>query len=178
MLRSVCVLLAVGLFGATSLAQSSPRKGGVKLGSPKEEVDASGPTSSRDADLALLRGLLFALEPSPPEIRVQAMEDLALVGDPRALNLLAQLIFDGNPNVQLAAVKTVTKFQTPRAEEILCNVIRHPQVAEMLKVRAVEGLLFQRTASSLEMLEEVSKQPRYNSRLQTAARAALQDLQR
>ncbi len=190
-------LLAVGGIGQAALAQApaapdsskaaSKKARAAALGSPKED-DEPAPTTSRkgkrpeaaplgtvDAEIALGRALLYAVEPAPQEIRVQAVEDLGLLGDGRALNLLAQLIFDANPAIQLSALKTITHFQAPRAEEILANVVRHPQVAELLKVRALEGLVFQRSPTSKEFLEEVARQPRYNYKLQSTARLALQD---
>jgi hypothetical protein len=48
-------------------------------------------------------------------------------------------------------------------------------VAELLKVRALEGMVFQRSPTSREFLEEVSRQPRYNYKLQSTAKLALQD---
>ncbi len=189
--RMACVaaLLAAGLWGTVGYAQgAAAAKKGVKaagsLGSPKEDDEPAPPRKSKrpdapapshDADIALARALLYAVEPAPQEVRVQAVEDLALLGDGRSLNLLAQLIFDANPAIQLTALRTIAHFQAPRAEEILANVVRHPQVAELLKVRALEGLVFQRSPTAREFLEEVTRQPRYNYRLQSTARVALQD---
>src|SRR5262249_15324421 len=150
-------------------------KGVVGLGSPKEDDEsapapppsprrgkkAEGGPSPSDADVALARGLLYAVEPAPPAIPGPAVGDIALLGDARALNLLAQLSFDANPAIQLTALKTITHFQAARAEEILANVVRHPQLAELLKVRALEGLVFQRSPTAREFLEEVSRQPRF-----------------
>src|SRR5689334_6996987 len=74
-------------------------------------------------DQALLRGIVWASEPGPEEIRVIAIEDLALLGDPRALAPLSVLLWDPNPRIQQAAVRAVALFQHPRAEEILSSVV-------------------------------------------------------
>ncbi|ADO72725.1 FruC protein [Stigmatella aurantiaca DW4/3-1] len=124
-------------------------------------------------DTALLRGLLWATEPTPEEIRAMAIEDLALLGDPRALNPLASLLWDPNPRVQASALRAVALFQHPRAEEILTLVVRHPRLPDALKIQALDGLLYQRTASARATVEAVSKDPRLPSALQSAALAVV-----
>ena len=152
------------------------------LGTPKEDEGEPAapahkgkcPTPS-EADAALVRALLFSLEPAPTEIRVIAVGDLALLGDARALNPLAQLIFDTNPAVQTAALDAVSHFETPRAEEILSNVVRHPVVAERLKLQAIEALVLQRSPTSRELLERLGSSNAFGYALQSAARKAVQE---
>lgn len=151
----------------------------AQLGSVKDEdpAPAAAPAASAaactEADLSLLRAVEYAFEPAPREIRVIAVEDLALLQDPRALNPLAHLILDPDPAVALAAVRTVGHFQHRRAEEILGNVIRHPQLSPTLKVAAVMGLPLQDTASSRELLTEVANSSRYALPVQRAAKDAI-----
>jgi HEAT repeat protein len=152
MLRPLLVGL---LLSSTALAQGT-----------SEPVAASGPLG---ADAALLRGLLWATEPSPEEIRVIAIEDLALLGDPRALNPLVALLWDPNPRVQAAALRAVALFQHPRAEEILSGVVRHPKFTDAMKIQALDGLLYQRTASARATVEAASRDPRLPLAIQSAA---------
>lgn len=148
------------------------------LGSAKEEPGEDAPVASArsaqdEADLSLLRALLFVFQPAPREIRVIAVEDLALLGDPRALDALAHLVLDPDPSVALAAVETVTHFQHPRAEEILGNVIRYPSLSPTLKLAAVRGLPLQGTASARALLTEISRSSDYAPALRGAAQTAL-----
>lgn len=124
-------------------------------------------------DTALLRAILAAYEPAPEEIRVLAVEDLGLLGDPRVINLLADFALDPYPAVQLAAVRALRSYQHPRAEEILANLIRHPRPGEPVKLAALEGLAFQRTRSSQVLLESIQADSRHGVRLQTFARELL-----
>ena len=150
-----------------------------QLGSAKEEPPAcpepapcpKAPCS--EDDVALLRGLQNAFEPAPVEIRVIAVEDLALLQDARALNALAHLALDPDPKVAVAAVETVGHFLHPRAEEILANVIRHPQLAPALKVAAVKALPVQGTPSARELLTEIVNTGRYAPPVTQAARDAI-----
>ncbi len=131
---------------------------------------------SNDADLALLRALLWALEPAPTEIRVIAVEDLGLLGDPRALNPLAELLIDPNPAVQSAALKSIAALRYPRSEEILTNVARHPTLPERLKLSAVDAVLFQNTSTAIVFLKQVSRSSSFNFNLQSAAKRALAEV--
>lgn len=162
----------------------------AQLGNPKEESapepaaaltasPAPAPTSSNaqsEADLALLRAILFAFEPAPREIRVLAIEDLALLQDPRALNPLSHFVFDPDPIIALAAVKAIGHFQHPRAEEIIGNIIRHPSLSPTLKVAAVRALPFQDSPSSREFLTELSGSNAYGSSVKQAAQAAIAEM--
>ncbi|SEN07699.1 HEAT repeat-containing protein [Stigmatella aurantiaca] len=132
---------------------------------------ARGGTVSEDT--ALLRGLLWATEPTPEEVRAMAIEDLALLADPRALNPLAALLWDPSPRIQAAALRAVALFQHPRAEEILTQVVRHTQLPDALKLQALDGLLYQRTASARATVGAVSKDPRLPAALQSAALSVL-----
>jgi HEAT repeat protein len=144
---------------------------GLLLSSPALAQGTSEPVTAgaMSADAALLRGLLWATEPSPEEIRVIAIEDLALLGDPRALNPLVALLWDPNPRIQAAALRAVALFQHPRAEEILSGVVRHPKLADALKIQALDGLLYQRTASARATVEAASRDPRLPLAIQSAA---------
>ncbi|XXF75468.1 HEAT repeat domain-containing protein [Myxococcaceae bacterium GXIMD 01537] len=122
-------------------------------------------------DTELLRALLGATQQAPEELRVIAIEDLALLGDPRALDPLAALVWDPNPRIQAAVVRAVALFQEPRAEQILSNVVRHPSLPEPLKLQALGGLLYQRTASARAVVEDASRNPRYSVTVQSAALA-------
>ncbi len=166
------------LLGLVCYAGPTKQKG---LGSPREDDDdaptvATRGTSSADADLGLLRGLLSALEPAPTEIRVIAVEDLGLLGDARALNPLAQLLMDPNPAVQNAALRAIAAFRHPRAEEILSNVARHPTLPERLKLTAVDLVLYQNTATAIGFLKQISRGPSFTFNLQNAAKKVLADV--
>jgi len=174
------------LFGAPALAQSAAKaRAGARpsspLGSGKED-DApppmmAAPSASQagvEADRALVRALLFVYEPAPVEIRVLAVEDLALLGDSRALNVLGSLVLDPNPQIQLAAARAVRAFQTPRAEEILENIVRHPRTTDALKLYAVQSLPLQRSPTAREFLLQVMQgEDRFGPQLAQAARNAL-----
>jgi HEAT repeat protein len=147
--------LAVSLACATAWAQKRP----APLGNAKDNDDEPPKRVVTSAlsgtDVALFRGLLFATEPSPIEVRVQAIEDLGFLQDPRALNFLAQLVFDPNPLVWTAALRAIGAMRHPRAEEILSNVIRHPSLGEGQKLKALEFLPFQNTPSALRFIAQL-----------------------
>ncbi|MHB8874922.1 MAG: HEAT repeat domain-containing protein [Myxococcaceae bacterium] len=181
-------LLLIALTAFALTAGAAPRRPANSLGNTKEDdpepfpaaaaaprpaAQVAGPCA--DDDTALARALSYAFEPAPLEIRVIAIEDLALLGDARALNPLAQLIFDAQPAVQSAAVRAVSQFASPRAEEILSNLLRHPSISDRLKLQAVQGLVFQRAPSAREMLASVARGIGYNPALRTAAGQALDD---
>jgi hypothetical protein len=188
--------IAVGLFSTAAFAQADagvPAPGRPKaavtggvvkvpgpalkgLGNVKEEDEPLPPPPKADADVGLLRGVLFAFEPAPTEIRVLAIEDLGLLGDPRALNPLAQLVMDPNVTVQLAALRAIGAMQHPRAEAILANIVRHPSINERVKMSAIDALLFQNTASSIAFLQQLSRGSSFHPTLQQQARRVLLDL--
>ncbi len=162
-------------------AAAAPRRPPGALGNTKDDDEAAQPARAPapapapgDGDVALVRALAWAFEPAPLEIRVVAIEDLALLGDPRALNPLASMIFDGQPAIQDAALDAITHFATPRAVEILSNVIRHPLLADRLKLKSIDALLFQRASAAHEMLASVAEGQEYNPTVRDAARAALE----
>jgi HEAT repeat protein len=135
---------------------------------------APAPTASATGtfvgpDQALLRGILWATEPAPEEIRVIAIEDLALLGDPRALAPLSALLWDPNPRIQQAVVRTVALFQHPRAEQILSDVVRNARLPDALKIQALDGLLYQRTPSARATVEAASRDARLPVAIQSAA---------
>jgi len=133
---------------------------------------AAPPAASRD--VALLRAILWAFEPAPEEIRVLAIEDLGLLGDPRALEVLGSLLGDPSPRIQAAAVRAVRAFPSPRAEEILTSLVRQGAAREELRADAIEALAFQRSPSSIQFLRSVFAGAAYGARLQAAARRALE----
>ncbi|RJS17083.1 HEAT repeat domain-containing protein [Corallococcus sp. H22C18031201] len=142
---------------------------------PAPAAPATPPTASPElpatpAEGALLRGLLAAAEPAPEEIRAIAIEDLALLGDARALDPLAALIWDPNPRIQQAALRAVALFQHRRAEEILGNVVRHTKLPDALKIQALSGLIFQRTATARRTVQDVAADSRMGWAVQNAAR--------
>ncbi|MFZ5469240.1 MAG: HEAT repeat domain-containing protein [Myxococcota bacterium] len=179
---AVPLLLVLGL---ADVGEAEPRRARKTpsqsaLGNPKEDDAALPPApapfidaSRTEADVALVRALLWAFEPAPLEIRLLAVEDLALLGDVRALNPLAQLVFDPHPSVQAAALRAVTRFQHRRAEEILCNAVQHPHVSERLKTQALEALLFQRSASARAFLSQVAGSSRHGYSLRNTAQRVL-----
>ncbi|KFE70803.1 HEAT repeat domain-containing protein [Hyalangium minutum] len=136
---------------------------------------AAAPASSESvnspigADAALLRGILWATQPAPEEIRTLAIEDLALLGDPRALGPLSAMLWDPNPRIQQATVRAVAAFQHPLAEEILTSVVRSTRLPDALKVQALEGLIYQRTPSARGTVETASRDPRLPLAVQSAA---------
>lgn len=155
-------LLLAGLLLAapTALAQGA-------AAAPAPTAPTTGPVVGPDQ--ALLRGIIWATEPGPEEIRTIAIEDLALLGDPRALPPLSALLWDPNPRIQQAAVRAVALFQHPRAEEILSSVVRSTRLPDALKIQALDGLLYQRTPSARTTVEAVSRDPRLPLAIQSAA---------
>lgn len=121
------------------------------------------------ADPALLRGILWATDSTPEDIRAIAIEDLALLGDPRALSPLSALLWDPSLRIQTAAVRAVGLFQHPRAEEILTSVVRSSRLPDSLKIQALDGLLYQRTPSAKATVESASRDPRLPLVVQSAA---------
>lgn len=162
-------LTSILLLPLPVFAQATPAAPPV-VQAREEPAARGGPVSE---DTALLRGLLWATEPTPEEVRAMAIEDLALLADPRALNPLAALLWDPSPRIQAAALRAVALFQHPRAEEILTQVVRHTQLPDALKLQALDGLLYQRTASARATVEAVSKDPRLPAPLQSAALGVL-----
>lgn len=148
---------------------------------PAPEAPSAPPLPSGDApasatvseDTALLRALLWAVKPAPEEVRAIAIEDVALLGDARALDALATLLWDPNPRIQQAALRAVALFQHPRAEEILGNVVRHPRMPDALKIQALNGLIFQRTPAARRTVQDAAVDSRLTSPVQNAARTVV-----
>lgn len=151
------------------------------MGSAKEDdvpqVMSRVSMQPASSDVALMRGVTWAFEPAPGEVRVQAIEDLGLLGDPRALNFLAQLALDPNPAFAKAGVRAVALFKHPRAEEILSNIVRHPTLPELLKLQAIALLPMQGSDSAIHFLQQVMAGP-YPWSLQGAAHNALMEVPR
>lgn len=156
-------LLLAGLLLATTVGAQAP-----SAPAPTPPAEAAPAT-----DDALLRGLLGATRPAPEEIRAIAIEDLALLGDARALDALATLLWDPNPRIQQAALRAVTLFQHPRAEEILANVVRHPRLPDALKIQALNGLVFQRTPTARRAVQDAAVDSRLTAGVQNAARTVV-----
>jgi HEAT repeat protein len=167
-------LLLAGILLALLAPFSALAQGGLppppSVAAPSEPAATSGPLNP---DATLLRALLWAHEPAPEEIRAIAIEDLALLADPRALGPLSSLLWDPNPRVQSAAVRAIALFQHPRAEEILSSVVRHAKMPDALKIQALDGLLYQRTPTARATLETASKDPRQPLAIQSAALAVV-----
>jgi HEAT repeat protein len=126
-------------------------------------------TSPIGADAALLRAILWATQPAPEEIRTLAIEDLALLGDARALGPLSAMLWDPNPRIQQAVVRAVALFQHPLAESILTSVVRSTRLPDALKIQALDGLLYQRTPSARATVDTASRDPRLPLAIQSAA---------
>lgn len=173
--RALAVIGAVVLFGLPATAAPPAPKRAVSIGSAKEE-DLERPVFKANRDLALMRAMLSAFEPSPVEIRCTAVEDLGLLGDARALNPLAQLVLDYNPRIAGAAIRAVSLIRHPRAEEILSNVIRHPTLAEALKVQAATLLAYQNTDTAIRFLKTVERTSGWPLAVQQRVHLVLQDV--
>lgn len=166
------VLLGAVLASAAQAA--APKK---SIGSAKEDECPQGPQASlAGADLALFRALQWAFEPAPLEIRAQAIEDLGLLGDARALNAAAQLVLDPNSRLSRAAVRAIAAIRHPRAEEILSNVVRHPSIPEAVKVAALELLPFQNSWSALRFVQSSARNTALPYNVLNAARRVAQSL--
>lgn len=168
--------------GPTGLKRLLNRPTGPSLAAGRDEdfPDAPAAPAALPApdEAALLRATLWAFEPAPREVRVQAIEDLGLLGDARLLNALAHMVYDPDLAAQLAAVRAVRLIRHPRAEEILVNVIRHPSLPAALKQSALEGLLFQNTRSALVFIWNVGNNPQWGTTLYGTARRLLLDVPR
>jgi hypothetical protein len=153
-------LSAVALCAVSLSALAAAPKRGTAIGSAKEDEPCPVPRAvTSGADLAFLRGLTWAFEPAPLEIRGQAIEDLGLLGDTRALNPLAAMSLDANPAIARAAVRAVANMRHPRAEEILANLVRHPTAPLATKQLALSLLPFQNTATALRFIHATARQP-------------------
>jgi hypothetical protein len=117
---------------------------------------------------------VFATEPAPEEIRALAIEDLGFLGDERVLGTLALLIQDPALAIQMAALRAVRSYPTPRAEEILANAAGDPALSDGPKLYAVESMAFFRTRTAKQFLENVKESPSFSSKLQAAAQKTLQ----
>jgi HEAT repeat protein len=169
------VLVGLVVVGVAFAAPGKQKGVGALTEDDDPPMTAAAPPSA-ETDLALLRALLWALEPAPTEIRVIAVEDLGLLGDPRALNPLAELLIDPNPAVQAAALRSIAALRYPRSEEILTNVARHPTLPERLKLSAVDAVLFQNTRSAIVFLKQVARGTTFTFNLQNAAKRALSEV--
>lgn len=138
-----------------------------------KKADPAAAALCGDSERALGLALSFAFEQAPEEIRVVAVEDLALLGDARALDAIASLVLDANPKIQAAAVRAAAQFTTLRATQILENVVRHPRLSGELKEQALRALPFQRRDRARDFLAAVAKAPSYNPALRQAAQQSL-----
>ncbi len=157
MTRTAFAALCCVSLGAAAAA--SPKRA-TAIGSAKEDEPCPDkPAGTSGVDTAFLRALTWAFEPAPIEIRGQAIEDLGLLGDARALNPLASLTLDANPAIARAAVRAVANMRNPRAEEILSNLVRHPTAPLATKQFALSLLPFQNTPTALRFIHYTAKQP-------------------
>lgn len=176
-------LLLVPLIALPALAGAGPKRPASLLGSGQEEPErapppapAPKPLPTGPSEQAVLRAVLWAFEPAPLEVRVQAIEDLGLLGDPRALNPLAQLAIDPNASLSRAAVRAIASIRHPRAEEILRNVVHHPTALEPTKAYAMELVVFQNTSSALRLVNAVARATTYPGSVLAAARRIAPEL--
>jgi HEAT repeat protein len=171
--------LASPAFGqqAVPSGKAASRPAAARLLAPTKDLGcapaAVPPEVSAEDDVALLRAVLALFHPAPEDVRVMAIEEVALLGDARGINALAQLVFDPSPAVQNAALHAIGRFSMPRAAEILANAVRHPRTSEALKLQALESLVFQRDEVTRAFLAQTSASPRYSLRVQSAAKASL-----
>lgn len=163
-------LALAALCGLSFTAAAAVPKRGVAIGSAKEDEPCPKAATS-GPDLAFLRALTWAFEPAPMEIRGQAIEDLGFLGDTRALNPLASMSLDANPAIARAAVRAVGSLRHPRAEEILENLVRHPNAPIATKQLALSLLPFQNTATALRFIHFTARQPTGAYELLSQARA-------
>jgi hypothetical protein len=189
MRRPLLLLVAALLAGTPAVAQQKGKKGKppaaeVVPAAPAKPEESPRPAKALpekecptcpDVDRALARAVTWAFEPAPEEIRALAIEDLGLLADPRALNVLAGLVLDPNPRLGQAALRAIRSFQHPRAQEILENVVRYAKLDDGIRIEALEALAFQRTATAREFLESVrdDREGRFGSRLAATARTVL-----
>jgi hypothetical protein len=163
--------LALALVATTAFA-AGPARRATAIGSAKEDEPCPAARDVGAQEVAFVRALTWAFEPAPAEVRAQAIEDLGLLGDVRALNALAQLVLDPNPALARAAVRAVGSLRHPRAEEILANVVRHPNVPEAVKLVAIDLVPYQNTFTALRFVHFVSRnRVQVPGTVQQAARA-------
>lgn len=165
---ALCVLSVAAL--------AAPPKRLNPIGSSKEDEPCPAVSATAGADGAFLRAIQWAFEPAPPEIRSQAIEDLGFLGDARALNALAVLTLDPNPQLARAAIRAVATIRHPRAEEILSNLVRHPSAPLPTKQQALALIPFQNTPTALRFVHWFARQPTGQYELLSAARGLSQVL--
>ncbi len=175
-MNRMCVRLAVSLCLFPLAAWATPPS--KAIGSTKEEPELVCPAPPTNPDVGLMRAITWAFEPAPLEVRTQAIEDLGLLGDPRALNPLAQLCLDPNPLLARAAVRAIAAMRHPRAEEILSNVVRHPTVSEQVRLRALELLPYQNTWSAIRFVTTLAQTPNVSAAVGVQARRMADELPR
>lgn len=163
------VLAAVVCVAMTPFA-AAPKKPASTL-SAKDDEPTPMPPVLAGPDVAVLRGIQWAFEPAPLEVRSQAIEDLGFLQDPRALNPLAVLTLDAHPWIAKAAVRAVGAIRHPRAEEILCNLIRHPNASAAVKQQALSLLAFQNTPTALRFVHFTARQSGLSYELTQLARS-------
>lgn len=150
------VAAAVVSVAMTSVAAAPKRPASTLSAKDDEPTPMVAPLPG--PDVAVLRGIGWAFEPAPVEVRAQAIEDLGFLQDPRALNPLAVLTLDANPIVARAAVRAVGAIRHPRAEEILCNLVRHPSASSAIKQQALSLIAFQNTPTALRFVHFTARQ--------------------
>lgn len=173
-MKKMTRLACAAVCSLSLLAFAVPPKRGGAIGSAKEDEPCPAPAkapASSGADVAFLRGVTWAFEPAPLEVRGQAIEDLGLLGDTRALNPLAALSLDANPAIAKAAVRAIGNMRHPRAEEILSNLVRHPTAPLATKQIALSLLPYQNTATALRFIHATARQPTGSYELLQQARS-------
>lgn len=151
------IVLAAAFCVAMTTLAAAPKKPASAL-QAKDDEPTPIPVHFAGSDMAVLRGIAWAFEPAPMEVRAQAIEDLGFLQDPRALNPLAVLTLDAHPAIARAAVRAVGAIRHPRAEEILCNLVRHPNASVAVKQQALGLVAFQNTPTALRFVHFTARQ--------------------
>jgi twitching motility protein PilT len=96
------------------------------------------------ADCLAILGSEQAVEPliatlSDPDAKWAALEALAKIGSPRALNAIAEVLSDQRTELRLDAIAALSHFKDPRLVPILKRVVDQDP-ATVVRVRAAEAL--------------------------------------
>ncbi len=132
-------------------------------------AEPAGEKPDLQADAALGRALVWAFAPGPEEVRLLAIDELVLLGDPRALDALFQLLRHPRGRIAGTALRGISRFAHPRAETLLAEAVAAPELAEPLRVAAIEYLVYQRTPSTKAFLTSVKNDYRLNYKFRETA---------
>lgn len=105
-----------------------------------------------EADRAFAAAVEEAVRPAPVEVRVWAVEDLGLLGDPRATMLLRRLLFsERHAAIQRAAVRALRALGNAEATQVLDEALR-VQLPLEVSTELVLALPYLRWARAREAL--------------------------